>query len=62
MSKLRSLLNPILDHAAFRGVLQALTEAAPGEGARVSLSGLTNSAKALVVAGVTCQLARPVMS
>jgi len=59
MSKLRSLLNPILDHAAFRGVLQALTEAAPGEGARVSLSGLTNSAKALVVAGVACQLARP---
>jgi transcription-repair coupling factor (superfamily II helicase) len=61
MSKLRSLLDPILDHAAFRGVLQALTEAAPGEGARVSLSGLTNSAKALVVAGVTCQLARPVI-
>jgi transcription-repair coupling factor (superfamily II helicase) len=59
MSKLRSLLNPILDHAAFRGVLQTLTEAAPGEGPRVSLSGLTSSAKALVVAGVACQLARP---
>jgi len=61
MSKLRSLLNPILEHAAFRGALQVLTEAAPSEGARVTLSGLTSSAKALVVAGVASQLARPVI-
>jgi hypothetical protein len=61
MSDLRFLLNPILEHAAFRGMLQALTEAAPGEGAQVTLSGLTSSAKGMVVAGVACQLARPVI-
>jgi len=61
MSDLRSLLDPILEHAAFRGVLQTLTEAAPGAGAQVTLSGLTSSAKGLVVAGVACQLSRPVI-
>jgi transcription-repair coupling factor len=61
MSDLCYLLNPILEHAAFRGVLQALKEAAPGEGARVTLSGLTPSAKGLVVAGAACQLSRPVI-
>jgi transcription-repair coupling factor (superfamily II helicase) len=61
MSDLGSRLNPILDHAAFRGALQALTGPAPGEGTRVTLSGLTGSAKALVVAGVACRLARPLI-
>jgi len=61
MPDLRHLLNPILEHLAFRGALQALEEAAPSEGARVTLSGLTPSAKGLVVAGAACQLSRPVI-
>jgi transcription-repair coupling factor len=61
MTDLRSLLDSILEDAAFRGVLQTLTVAAPSEGARVTLSGLTSSAKAVVAAGVASRLARPVI-
>src|SRR5271157_3880196 len=61
MPSLQSLLDPILDHAAFRGALQALT--ADGSAARppVTISGLTSSAKALVAAGVAHKLSRPVV-
>jgi transcription-repair coupling factor (superfamily II helicase) len=61
MPNLRSLLNPILEHAAFRGALQALTAAPPGAGAPVTVSGLTSSAKALLVASLAHQLPRPVV-
>jgi len=61
MPDLRSLLNPVLDHAAFRGVLQALTAEAPEARPPVTISGLTSSAKALVVAGVAHKLSRPVI-
>jgi transcription-repair coupling factor (superfamily II helicase) len=61
MPDLRSLLNPILDHAAFRGALEALTAELSEARPPVTVSGLTSSAKALVVAGVAYQLARPVV-
>ena len=61
MFDLQSLLNPILDHAAFRGALQALTADASGARSPATISGLTSSAKALVVAGVAHQLSRPVV-
>src|SRR5208337_4432822 len=61
MPNLRSLLDPILEHAAFRGALEALTAVAPGARTPVTISGLTRSAKALVVAGLAHQLARPVV-
>jgi transcription-repair coupling factor (superfamily II helicase) len=61
MPNLRSLLNPILDHAAFRSALQALTADASAARPPVTISGLTSSAKALVVAGVAHKLSRPVV-
>src|SRR5208337_426793 len=61
MPNLQSLLRPILDHAALRGAIQALTADAFGARSPVTISGLTSSAKALVVAGVAHQLARPVV-
>ena len=61
MSNLRSLLNPILDHAAFRSAIQALTADASGARPPVTISSLTSSTKALVVAGVAHQLSRPVV-
>jgi transcription-repair coupling factor (superfamily II helicase) len=61
MPNLRSLLNPILEHAAFRGAVQALRAVAPGARTPVMISGLARSAKALVVAGLAHQLRRPVV-
>jgi transcription-repair coupling factor (superfamily II helicase) len=71
MPDIRSLVQPILDHPAFRGACQALAgdgggepsgEGAPRQGPQpVTLSGLTPSAKALVVAGLAHELRRPVM-
>jgi transcription-repair coupling factor (superfamily II helicase) len=71
MVDIRSLLQPILDHAAFRAACQALTSdvlAEPGgefprrEGLLpVTLSGLTPSAKALAVAALAHELRRPVV-
>lgn len=57
---MRSLLTPILAHAAFQGALEALKAEAAGS-APATLSGLTLSAKALVVAGLAHQVARPVV-
>jgi transcription-repair coupling factor (superfamily II helicase) len=54
-------LNPILDHAAFRGAVQALNGEASGPRPPVTISGLTSSAKALVVAGIAHKLTRPVV-
>jgi len=61
MADLGSLLNVALEHPAVRGVLQAVSKFAPGSGAPVALSGLTSSAKALVVAGLAYQCERPVV-
>jgi len=61
MPNLRSLLNPILEHAAFRRALQSLTAAAADAHPPATVSGLTGSAKALLVAGLAHQLARPVV-
>jgi transcription-repair coupling factor (superfamily II helicase) len=61
MSNLRSLLNPILEHAAFRGALRVLTAEAGGAGPPVTISGLTNSAKALLVACLAHRLLRPLV-
>jgi transcription-repair coupling factor (superfamily II helicase) len=61
MPNLQSLLTPILEHAALRGAAQALTAAPPGAGAPLTISGLTSSAKALVVAGVSHKLLRPLV-
>ncbi|MGD0011141.1 MAG: transcription-repair coupling factor [Terriglobia bacterium] len=58
---MQSLLHPILDHAALRGALKALTADASGARSPVTISGLTSSAKALVVAGVAHKLTRPVV-
>jgi transcription-repair coupling factor (superfamily II helicase) len=60
MPNLRSLLDPILDHAAFRDAIHDLTADASGR-TTPTISGLTSSAKALVVAGLAHQLARPVV-
>jgi transcription-repair coupling factor len=61
MPNLQSLLRPILDHAAFRSAIQALTADASGARSPVTISGLTSSTKALVAAGVAHQLSRPVV-
>lgn len=61
MPNLQSLLHPILDHAAFRGAMQALTGEASGPGPPVTISGLSSSTKALVVAGLAHKLSRPVV-
>ena len=61
MPNVQSLLHPILDHAALRGALKALTADASGARSPVTISGLTSSAKALVVAGVAHKLTRPVV-
>jgi len=61
MASLQSLLDHILDHAALSGAIQALTADASATRSPVTISGLTSSAKALVVAGVAHQLARPVV-
>ena len=61
MTNLQSLLNPILEHAAFRSALQALTADSSAARPPVTISGLTSSAKALVVAGIAHKLARPVV-
>ena len=58
---LQSLLHPVLDHVAFRGALEALTAEAPGARPPVTISGLTTSAKALMVAGLAHQLPRPLV-
>jgi len=61
MPYLRSLLDSILEHEAFRGALQALNSATPGTCAPATISGLTSSAKALLVAALAHRLARPVV-
>jgi hypothetical protein len=61
MPNLQSLLHPILEHAAFRSALRALTADSSAARSPVTISGLTSSTKALVVAGVAHQLSRPVV-
>jgi transcription-repair coupling factor (superfamily II helicase) len=61
MPNLQSLLHPILEHAAFRSALRALTADSSAARSPVTISGLTSSTKALVVAGVAHKLSRPVV-
>jgi transcription-repair coupling factor (superfamily II helicase) len=61
MPNLQPFLDPLLEHAAFRGAIQALTGDAPTTREPLTISGLTPSAKALVVAGIAHRLARPVV-
>ena len=57
MPNVRSLLQPVLDHAAFRQTARQLAE-----GAReTTLSGLTRTAKALAIAGFAHELNRPLI-
>lgn len=61
MSSIRSLLQPILEHPAFRAVLGS-TEAPPSEVAGgISISGLTRPGKAIAAAVLAHQLARPIV-
>ena len=57
MPHIRSLLQPVLQHPAFRATLKAAAEG-PSE---VILSGLTRAAKAMVVAGLAHELRRPLV-
>ena len=63
MTHLRSLLQSVFDHTALREVCGALQAAAPQAAApeRATISGLTPSAKALVVAGLAQQARRPIV-
>ena len=53
----RSILQPVLGHPAFRAACQAVASKPP----EVVVSGLTRSAKALVVAGLAHELQRPLI-
>ncbi len=57
MPQASSLVKAVLDHPAYRAVLAALAE----KNAEVILSGLTRTAKTLVVAGLAVELRRPVV-
>lgn len=57
MAPLRDLLRPVFDHPAFRAARSALE----GGGPEISLSGLTPTAKSVVVAGLAHELRRPLV-
>src|SRR5439155_7535943 len=52
MPQIESLLEPVLDHPAFKAALGAASSAARAERRTVTLSGLTRTGKALVIAGI----------
>ena len=57
MPELRTVLNPVFNHPAFRDALAAV---AAGDRGTV-ISGLTPAAKGAVVAGLACEASRPVI-
>jgi len=63
MPDLRSLLQSVFDHTALRPVCEALKAGAPPDARpeRVTISGLTPSAKALVVAALAHEVRRPII-
>jgi len=61
MSKVASLLDPVLAHPSFQVVWRFLDEAAPPSKETLTLSGLNPTAKALVVAGLAHAIARPLL-
>jgi transcription-repair coupling factor len=63
MADVASLLQPVLEHASVRAAVAALTAAPnpPASARPVAISGLTGTAKGLVVAAVQHQLQRPVI-
>ena len=58
MPQIEDLLQPILEHPSFRAALGELSQPTPGE---VALSGLTSTAKALVVAGIAHAVELPIV-
>ncbi|PYV06009.1 MAG: hypothetical protein DMG26_04100 [Acidobacteria bacterium] len=56
MPLMRSLLEPVLEHPAFRAALEAAAGAARERSREVTLSGLTRAGKAMVVAGIAHEL------
>src|SRR5579863_1575475 len=56
MPHVRSVFQPTIEHAAVRAALDALAQGGPA-----TLSGLTPPAKALVVAHLSIELARPLL-
>ena len=61
MPELRSLLQAVFDHPAFRAACAAAETRPAGEQPGLTLSGLTSAAKALVAAGLAHQVARPLI-
>ncbi len=61
MPDIRSLIQPLLGHAALRAVGEELREGVTRKPQTLTLSGLTRPAKALVVAGFAHQIGRPVV-
>jgi transcription-repair coupling factor len=59
MADLHSLLQPLLEHPSVRAAIAALSE--PAAGQPLAISGLTPTAKALVVAALAHQVMRPVV-
>src|SRR5437773_6177923 len=56
MPQIESLLEPVLDHPAFKAAWGAASSAARAERRTVTLSGLTRTGKALVIAGIAHEL------
>ena len=56
MPLMRSLLEPVLEHPAFRAALEAAAGTARERSREVALSGLTRAGKAMVVAGIAHEL------
>jgi transcription-repair coupling factor (superfamily II helicase) len=61
MPDLRSLLQPVFDHVAFRAACAAFESLPIGGRRGPTLSGLTRAAKALVAAGLAHHIKRPVI-
>src|SRR6266566_2821473 len=56
MPSIESLLEPVLEHPSFRAALEAAAAAPRARAREVTLSGLTRTGKAMVVAGIAHEL------
>ena len=57
MPHIRSLLQPVFEHPAFRAAISSISAGGPA----ITLAGLTPTAKALMSAGLAHALSRPVV-
>ncbi|HET7841792.1 MAG TPA: hypothetical protein VFM21_09310, partial [Terriglobia bacterium] len=57
MSNLGALLEPVFEHAAFRHAMESIAS----NRREAQISGLTRTAKALVIAGLAHRLRRPLV-